>query len=105
MGLKVLLVSFLGSFRSHGVCATVHIRRCRGHAVWTLVSATCSLHLTVSPLVGAYAVRSDPPSYAYTDDSPGLGSLVGREFAQSLGARLLVSVLHSMGPLILLITL
>ena len=58
--LKVLYVSFLGSFRSHGVCATVHIRRCRGHAVWTLVSATCSLHLTVSPLAGAYAVRSDP---------------------------------------------
>ena len=60
MGLNVPYVSFQGSFRSHGVCATVHIRRCRGHAVWTLVSATCSLHLTVSPLVGAYAVRSDP---------------------------------------------
>ena len=60
MGLKVLDVSFLGSFRFHGVCTTVHIRRCRGHAVWTMVSATCSLHLTVSPLVGAYAVRSDP---------------------------------------------
>ena len=41
------------------------------------------------------AVR--PQSYAYTDDSPGPGSLVGRKFAQSLGARLLVSVLHSMG--------
>ena len=49
------------------------------------------------------AVR--PQSCAYTDDSPGPGSLVGREFAQSLGARLLVSVLHSMGSLILLILL
>ena len=43
------------------------------------------------------AVRTS--SYAYIDDSPGLGSLVGREFAQSLGARLLVPVLHRMGHL------
>ena len=38
------------------------------------------------------AVRS--PSCAYTDASPGVGSLVGREFSQSLEARLLVSVLR-----------
>ena len=36
------------------------------------------------------AVRFHPCAYA--DASPGVGSLVGREFAQSLGARLLVSV-------------
>ena len=30
-----------------GVCVAVHIRRCRGHAVWTSVSATCCLLLTV----------------------------------------------------------
>ena len=28
------------------------------HAVWTLVSATCSLHLTVSPLIDVYTMRS-----------------------------------------------
>ena len=32
----------------------------------------------------------------YTGASPGVGSLVGREFAQSLGARLLVLVLRAL---------
>ena len=66
-----------------------------GHAVWTLVSATCSLHSTVFPLVAAYAARSCFPPYApyaYAGTSPGAGSLVGRELAQSPLARLLVSV-------------
>ena len=68
-----------------------------GHAVWTLVSATCSPHLTVQHLVAAYAAWSGFPPCAYADDSPGFGSLVGKEFAQSLGARLLVSALRGMG--------
>ena len=33
----------------------------------------------------------------YADASPGVGSLVGKELAQSLGARLLVSVLRRAG--------
>ena len=74
------------------VCAGVHIRRCRGRAVWTSASATCSLHVTVFPLVAACTARSGFHPCAYADASPGVGSLVGREFAQSLGARLLVSV-------------
>ena len=69
-----------------------------GHWFPPYVLCTVSFEWCVCRAVG-------PPSYAYTDDSPGLGSLVGREFAQSLGARLLVSVLHSMGSLNLLITL
>ena len=36
---------------------------------------------------------------SYTDASPGVESLVGREFAQSLGARLLVSVLRVVGAI------
>ena len=40
-----------------GMCATFHSRRCWGHAVWTLVSATCSLHLTVTSMVCARTVR------------------------------------------------
>ena len=36
-------------------------------------------------------------SCAYTDASPGVGSLVGGEFSQSLDARLLVSVLRLVG--------
>ena len=75
-----------------GVCAAVHIRRCRGHAVWTSASATCSLHVTVFPLAAACTAQSGFRPCAYADASPGVGSLVGREFAQSLGARLLVSV-------------
>ena len=37
------------------------------------------------------------PSCAYTDAIPGVGSLVGGEFSQSLEARLLVSVLRWVG--------
>ena len=33
---------------SHGLCIAFHTRRCGEHAVWTLVSATCSPPLTVS---------------------------------------------------------
>ena len=64
----------------------------QGHAVWTSASATCSLHVTVFPLVAAYTARLGFHPFAYADASQGVGSLVGREFAQSLGARLLVSV-------------
>ena len=81
--------------RPRGICDVAHIRRCRRHVVWTLVSTTCSLHLTVSPLSGTYFVRSDSLC-AYTDASPGAGSLVGRESSKSLGTRLLVSVLRRM---------
>ena len=49
------------------------------------------------------AVKS--PLRTYTDASPGVGSLVGGELSQSLGARLLVSVLRRMGSLEILITL
>ena len=35
----------------------------------------------------------------YTDASPGDGSLVGREFTHSLGARLLVLVLRAVGAI------
>ena len=41
--------------------------------------------------------RSGFPLCADANDSPGFGSLVGREFAQSLGTRLLVSALRGMG--------
>ena len=73
------------------------LRQCREHAVWTLVSDTCTLHLTVAPLVAAYAVWSgfSPCAYAYA--SIGVGSLVGRELAQSLLARLFVSVSRRAG--------
>ena len=37
------------------------------------------------------------PSYVYADASPRVGSLVGGEFSQSLGARLLVSVVRRAG--------
>ena len=37
------------------------------------------------------------PPYVYADASPGVGSLVGGELSQSLGARLLVSVLYRAG--------
>ena len=37
-----------------GVCTVVYTRRSRGHAVWILVSATCSLHLALSLLGDAY---------------------------------------------------
>ena len=77
-----------------GLCTAVHIRQCRGHAVWTLVSATCSLHLAVSTLAVALVAWTVFPPCAYADISPGVGALVGREFAQSLGARLLMSALR-----------
>ena len=41
-----------------GVCTVVCIRQCGGHAAWTLVSATCSLHLALSLLGDACVVRS-----------------------------------------------
>ena len=68
-----------------GVCVAVHIRWCRGHAVRTSASATCSLHVTVFPLVAACAARSGFHPCAYADASPGFGSIVGREFANHLG--------------------
>ena len=37
------------------------------------------------------------PPCAYAETSPDVGSLAGREFAQSLGTRLLVLVLHGAG--------
>ena len=41
-----------------GMCSTFHSSRCLGHAVWTLVSATCShMHLTLTSMVGARTVR------------------------------------------------
>ena len=43
------------------------------------------------------AVRFSP--CVYTDASPGVESLVGRQFAQSLGARLLVSILRAVGAI------
>ena len=46
-----------------------------------------------------HAVRLSP--CVYTDASPGVEMLVGREFAQSLGARLLVSVLRAVGAIFL----
>ena len=42
-----------------------------------------------------HAVRFSP--CIYTDANPGVGSLVGRELTQSLGTRLLVSVLLVVG--------
>ena len=47
------------------------LRRCREDSVWTLVSAACSLHFTVAPLVADYAVWSGFSSCAYVDDCPG----------------------------------
>ena len=47
--------------------------------------------------VAAYAVCSGVSLCVYADASPGVGSLVGKELAQSLGARLLVSVLRRAG--------
>ena len=44
-----------------------------------------------------YAVRFSP--CVYTDASPGVESLVGREFTQSRWARLLVSVLRVVGAI------
>ena len=49
----------LTGHRPLGICIAVLICQCREHAVWTLVSTTCSLHLTVSLLVGVYVMRSN----------------------------------------------
>ena len=49
------------------------LRRCREHAVWTLVSATCSLHITVAHSIAAYSVWSGYSPYAYADASRGVG--------------------------------
>ena len=64
------------------------------YAVWTLVSATCSLHLTVWPLIGIYTVRSG-------FDRAFILTLAqeSSSFTQSLGARLLVSVLRAVGAI------
>ena len=40
----------------HGICDPEHNCRRRGHTVWTLVSATCLLSLTV-PLLGRRVYR------------------------------------------------
>ena len=45
-----------------------------GHVVWTLVSTSYSLLLTMSPLVAAYFVRLGSPFCAYADASPGVNS-------------------------------
>ena len=52
------------------------------------------MHLTVSPLTVAFVARSGLPPCDFADISLGVGSLVGRELAQSVGARLLVSALR-----------
>ena len=51
--LYLVFVSVLGVpvNRTHGICIPEHNCRGRGHAVWTLVSATCFQPLTV-PLFG-----------------------------------------------------
>ena len=53
--------------------------------------------MTVAHSIPAYSVWSDYSPCAYADASPGVGTLVVRELAQSLGARLLVSVLRGAG--------
>ena len=85
--------------RPHGVCSAVHNRRCGvgggggGHAVWTSVSATCPLHLTVSLLVAACAVwlRKGKPCIVLSIACaviPESRSLMGGATSQSLGTRL-----------------
>ena len=83
--------------RPHGIWFTKHIRRCRGHAVWTLVSATCSLHLTVPHLVDACTVwmRKGKPLISWMYCCPEFGSLVGGGTSQSLGTLLRMAVLHN----------
>ena len=48
----------------------------------------------MSPLAAAYVARSGFPPCVYAGVSQGLGSLLCRELAQSLVARLLVSALR-----------
>ena len=45
-------------YRPQGICSIEHNRRCRGHAVWASVSATCPLLLTVLNFLVACAVWS-----------------------------------------------
>ena len=49
------------------------LRRCREHAVWTLVSVTFSLHMTVAHFIAAYSVWSGYSHCAYAYASPGVG--------------------------------
>ena len=83
--------------RPHGVWFTVHIRRCRGHPVWTSVSATCFLHLTVPHLADTCAewMRKGKPLISAMYCRPEFGSLVGGGTSQSLGTQLRVAVLHN----------
>ena len=67
------------------------------HAVWTSVSATYSLHLTVPHLVDACAMwmQKGKPLISAMYCRPEFGSLVGRGTSQSLGTRLWMAVLHN----------
>ena len=62
------------------------------------------MHLTVSPFVAAYAVWSAFSPCAYADASPGIGSLLDREFAKSLGQASWCRFCAGRVPLILSIT-
>ena len=53
---KIAQVLMFLVHRLHGICITMHIHRCRGHAVRTSVFSTCSLHKAVPPLVDACVV-------------------------------------------------
>ena len=57
------------------------------HVLCTLL---CRFWLVYTPCGQVFVVR-------FADVSPGVGSLVGGEFSQSLGARLLVSALRVVG--------
>ena len=70
-----------------GACC-LDIGFCHMFSALDCVAFDCCIH---------HAVRFSP--CVYTDASPGVESLVGREFAQSLEARLLVSVLHAVGAI------
>ena len=55
--LEIRLKFYWPYFRPRGLC--VAVSHPSVHAVWTLVSATCSMHLNESPLVDVYTMRSD----------------------------------------------
>ena len=65
------------------------------------VASSCSLDCVAFDGCIHHAARLSP--CVYTDAIPGVESLVGREFAQSLGARLLVSVLRGVGTIAILL--
>ena len=76
---------------------------------FTFVQGACCLDINFHEMFSALegvtfswcicrAVRF--PSYAYTDASPGVGSLVGGELSQSLKARLLVQFCAGWGLLV-----